>query len=248
MPKILKRDEQVSGGFNNGEILENKPIGFPGEFGGINSISNLFYWANAHSRFGSTIPLHPHKGFEIVTIVLEGSIEHFDTSQNKWLKLNKGDVQIIRSGSGISHSEKFLDNSQVFQIWFDPNISKTNHKHASYNDHRLSELPSVSKGGMNLTIYKGKDSPLKMESYGVGIYLFEFEEGEYKLNSKEDDINSYYLISGEGKVNKKIIEKDDFMISTNEALNFEFSKKSRLFEVIVPKSLPYKTYFESFRS
>ena len=37
----------------------------------------------------------------------------------------EGDVQIIRAGNGISHAEEIDDNSEIFQIWFDPNLSKT---------------------------------------------------------------------------------------------------------------------------
>ena len=51
--------------------------------------------------------------------MLKGNINHFDTKQNKWIPL-KGDVQIIRSGNGISHAEEIDDNSEIFQIWFDP--------------------------------------------------------------------------------------------------------------------------------
>ena len=39
--------------------------------------------------------------------------------------LKEGDVQIIRAGNGISHAEEIDDNSEIFQIWFDPNLSKT---------------------------------------------------------------------------------------------------------------------------
>ena len=117
MIEVYKKNEQAYGEFNNGEIIENKPIGFPGENNSLKAYSNLFYWAHAWTPNNkSTIGLHPHQGFEICSFILKGNINHFDTKQNKWIPLSKGDVQIIRSGNGISHAEEIKDHSEIFQI------------------------------------------------------------------------------------------------------------------------------------
>ena len=66
--KIFDKKEQASGNFNNGEILEKKPIGFPQDGGELKPYSNLFYWADAWTPVSrSTIGLHPHQGFETVS-------------------------------------------------------------------------------------------------------------------------------------------------------------------------------------
>ena len=49
-------------------------------------------------------PDHPHRGFETVSYILEGSLEHKD-SQGHTGKLNSGDVQWMTAGSGVVHSE-----------------------------------------------------------------------------------------------------------------------------------------------
>ena len=114
--EIFKKNQQASGSFNNGEILENKPIGFPQDGGQLKPYSNLFYWAHAWTPDKkSTIGLHPHQGFEICSFVLKGNINHFDTKQNKWIPLKEGDVQIIRAGNGISHAEEIDDNSEILK-------------------------------------------------------------------------------------------------------------------------------------
>ena len=110
---IYTKENQADGSFNYGEILEKKPIGFPQDGGKLKPYSNLFYWAHAWTPgTKSTIGLHPHQGFEICSFVLKGNINHFDTKQNKWIPLKEGDVQIIRSGNGISHAEEIDDNSE----------------------------------------------------------------------------------------------------------------------------------------
>lgn len=148
---IYNKDEQVSGNFNNGEILEKKPIGFAQDGGKLKPYSNLFYWADAWTpNSKSTIGLHPHQGFEICSFVIKGSIRHYDTKQNKWIELNAGDAQIIRSGNGISHAEEILDNSEMFQIWFDPDISKTISKPATYNDYKSTSFPIIKNKKIQL--------------------------------------------------------------------------------------------------
>ena len=47
MIRVIENKNQAKGAFNNGEILENKPIGFPQDGGETKPYSNLFYWAHA---------------------------------------------------------------------------------------------------------------------------------------------------------------------------------------------------------
>ena len=77
--EIIPKDQQASGQFNGGQIIENKPIGFPQDGGNVRPYSNLFYWAYAEAVEESTIGLHPHQGFEIMSFVLKGAIRHYDT-------------------------------------------------------------------------------------------------------------------------------------------------------------------------
>ena len=148
--EITSKQEQAKGAFAGGAILENKPIGFPQDGGKQKPYSNLFYWANAWSDEGGLIGEHPHKLFEIMSFVLEGEIQHYDSKLNDWLSLNKGDAQIIRSGNGITHAERLMPGSRIFQIWFDPNIQKTVSKPASYNDYKAEEIPFVEKNGLKV--------------------------------------------------------------------------------------------------
>jgi quercetin 2,3-dioxygenase len=121
---IYPAQQQITGNFNGGEILENKPIQMSPDATKLQPYSNIFYWAHAWAEVTSTIGLHPHQAFEIVSFVLKGTIEHYDTQNKTWLPLHAGDVQIIRAGKGISHAEKMHEGTHMFQIWFDPNIHK----------------------------------------------------------------------------------------------------------------------------
>ena len=56
--RIVPNEQQGSGAFNGGEIVENKPIGFPQDGSTLRPYSNLFYWAHARAVTDSTIGLH----------------------------------------------------------------------------------------------------------------------------------------------------------------------------------------------
>ena len=245
---IYNKDEQVSGNFNNGEILEKKPIGFAQDGGKLKPYSNLFYWADAWTpNSKSTIGLHPHQGFEICSFVIKGSIRHYDTKQNKWIELNAGDAQIIRSGNGISHAEEILDNSEMFQIWFDPDISKTISKPATYNDYKSTSFPIIKNKESTVVTIKGKNSPFIMDTEGIEIYETSFKDGSHQSDLFTSKVYSFFIKKG-----IMIHDGDEFkqgtFIKIEKESKFDFKSKSglELFEIRSPERPSYLTYFERF--
>ena len=161
---IFKKGDQADGSFNNGEILEKKPIGFPQDGGKLKPYSNLFYWAHAWApENDSEIGLHPHRGFEICSFVLEGEIEHYDTLLDRWITLNQGDVQIIKAGKGISHSEKLKKGSEIFQIWFDPNIQESLYIDASYSDFKSTDFKIKIRNNIESKIVLSNENQLSLK-------------------------------------------------------------------------------------
>lgn len=240
---VYRKNQQARGQFNDGEILENKPIGFPREGGHLKPYSNLFYWSHAWSDEGSTIGLHPHQGFEILSFVYEGSIEHFDDGANEWKKLNTGAAQIIRSGKGISHSEKLNPGAHMFQIWLDPNLSETLQIPASYNDYALNEFPVINENGIEKVIYAGEKSPMKMHTKGVDIQQLSINKGVHQIALDKNKIYSIYIMQGSLKVNNEELEQDDFFLLSDEnKVEINATEKLDLFLLANPKKVDYFTY------
>ena len=95
-------------------------------------------WNMYHGARVPGFPPHPHRGFETVTIVREGLIDHSD-SLGAAARFGGGDVQWLTAGRGIIHSEMFPllnregpNPAELFQIWLNlPRASKLVEPHFS---------------------------------------------------------------------------------------------------------------------
>ncbi|RYD29984.1 MAG: pirin family protein [Verrucomicrobiaceae bacterium] len=67
-------------------------------------------------------PMHPHRDMEIFSFVLEGALAHEDSMGNKRV-LHPGEIQLMRAGSGVRHSEfnpSASGRTHLLQIWITP--------------------------------------------------------------------------------------------------------------------------------
>ena len=167
-------------------------------------------------------------------LYLEGSINHFDTKQDKWISLRKGDVQIIRAGNGISHAEELNEKSEIFQIWFDPNIQFSITKEASYDDYKSDDFEVIENNGTKTKKIAGKNCPMKIFSEGIEINSYEItEKNKLSLELQNDSVYSYFILDGEGSVNNDKVERGDFFIvSDSEDLLINTNSKTKIFEIL----------------
>ncbi len=71
---------------------------------------------------GTGFGMHPHKDMEIITILLEGELQHRDDMGNGSI-IRKGDVQVMSAGTGVYHAEFNPSESaatNLFQLWIFP--------------------------------------------------------------------------------------------------------------------------------
>ncbi len=109
-------------------------------------------WRMYHGQTVPGFPQHPHRGFETVTFVRQGLIDHSD-SLGAAARYGEGDVQWLTAGSGIVHAEMFplLNNdapnpAELFQIWLNlPKVNKMAPPHFTmlWNE----DIPQTELGG-----------------------------------------------------------------------------------------------------
>lgn len=102
-------------------------------------------------------PSHPHRGFETVTYMLAGQMEHRDHMGNIG-RLGPGDVQWMKAGSGVIHSEMPKQEEgkmHGFQLWV--NLpSKEKMTPATYNDISADSIPSYQLDGVEIKSIAGE--------------------------------------------------------------------------------------------
>jgi quercetin 2,3-dioxygenase len=157
---------------------------------------------------GRGFGIHPHQNMEIVSIPLEGDLEHKDNMGNIQV-IRQGDVQVMSAGTGIYHSE-YNKNSDLpvkfLQIWVIPNKEnvtprydqlKINNSDIRNNLHQVISAYPADKG---LWIYQeasfsiGRFETLLTQEYqmkrnGNGVYVFVIEGSftvENQLLNKRD--------------------------------------------------------------
>lgn len=223
--------------------MENKPIGFPQDHSSVRPYSNLFYWAHAKGMADSTIGLHPHQGFEILSFVLKGEIRHYDTKLREWRPLQAGDVQIIRAGNGISHSEWLGKGAEIFQIWFDPNLAVTLEKPASYDDYKADQFPLETVGETKITIMIGGASPFQMDTPGIEVYRFDLNKSTHTIDADPAKVYSAYVLDGKVSLNGSAAELSDFILLTEQnAITLQSDAIASVFVIASPAQPGYRTY------
>jgi len=85
-----------------------------------------------------------------------------------------------------------------------------------------------------------------MDSEGIIIkeYYFKEKEKYQKIEILENKIHSFFLLNGEIELDKKLIVKGDFFkVSDLKELDIKILSNSKVFEIVSPKILSYKTYY-----
>ena len=140
---------------------------------------------------GMGFGMHPHDNMEIITIVLEGELEHRDSMGNGSV-IRPGDVQVMSAGTGIQHSEfnhsKTSDVS-LFQIWVFPDKQNVEPRYdqAQFTDEEMTGKwrTVISPDGAENSLWihqqswflmgtfsKGEVTGLKVNKPGNSWYIF----------------------------------------------------------------------------
>jgi len=158
-------------------------------------------------------PPHPHRGIETVTYMLQGEFEHEDSTGAKG-RMKSGDVQWMKTGSGIIHSEMpAMSEGKLhgFQLWVNmPAKLKMNKPDYIYlnSDKMQIHIDSDKKVKVIAGKFKSVEGPVK--GHNVEPIYFDIELEKNKDFNFELPLNHnsfIYLINGEIKIGKKTHNK-----------------------------------------
>ena len=175
-------------------------------------------WSMYHGSVVPGFPQHPHRGFETVTLVRRGLIDHSD-SLGASARFGGGDVQWLTAGAGVVHSEMFplLDRDgpnplELFQIWL--NLPAADKMADPYFTMLWSEdIPVVDVGtATRVTVVAGEldgrrppapppDSWASRPESDLAIWVVSMEAGgEWDLPPAEgpDTARVLYVFEGDG--------------------------------------------------
>ena len=158
-------------------------------------------------------PPHPHRGIETVTYMLQGEFEHEDSTGAKG-KMSSGDVQWMKTGSGIIHSEMpAMSEGRLhgFQLWVNmPAKSKMNKPDYIYINSDKMEIHTDSDKQIKVIAGKFKSAEGPLKGHNVEPIYFDIElEKDKNFNFELPSThNSFiYLINGEVKIGEQTHSK-----------------------------------------
>lgn len=99
---------------------------------------------------------HPHRGFQTITYVIDGRLEHIDNAGGYSI-LHAGDVQYMNAGRGARHAEEAVDDDLIhtLQLWL--NLPKSlKDTETSYQNVYVEDAPVVSFDGGSVRVYAGE--------------------------------------------------------------------------------------------
>lgn len=180
---------------------------------------------------------HPHDNMEIISIPLEGDLEHKDSMGNITV-IKQGDVQAMSAGTGVTHSEKNKNSDKevkFLQIWIFPNTKNVTPK---YNQISIKDLER--QNALYQVLSPNKNDQGVWIHQDAWFHLGDFTKGHNETYQLKKEGNGVYAFILEGDVeinNTKLTKRDGMGIWDADSIHIEASENARILLMEVPMSL-----------
>jgi len=164
-------------------------------------------WDDFTIRPGAGFPDHPHRGFEGITYVIQGSVNHTDNLGNN-STVHSGGLQRFTAGKGIIHSEMpSADNdTKGIQMWVNlPSELKT--LAPDYQQINADEINVVDIPGGRIRVLSGENALLKLHTKVIYQDVELQAKSEYTLDVDPDMRGFIYVLGGELSIQEKTIKQ-----------------------------------------
>lgn len=172
-------------------------------------------WDNFNIGAGHGFPTHPHRGFEAITYMFSGSIEHKDNIGNQ-SRVTAGGAQRFTAGKGLEHSEMpdTEGMSNGIQLWI--NLAKRLKTiEPGYQQVDKENIPEINKDGARVRVIVGDESPVKLKT-PVRYLEVNLEAGAKLVEAIPETFRGFiYLLSGSLTVNNESVNKKEAFFYEN---------------------------------
>ena len=158
-------------------------------------------------------PPHPHRGIETVTYMLQGEFEHKDSTGAKG-RMSSGDVQWMKTGSGIIHSEMpAMSEGRLhgFQLWINmPAKLKMSKPNYIYIDSNKMEIHKDTNKQVKVIAGKFENAEGPVKKHNVEPIYFDVElekDKEFNFQLPLTHNSFIYLINGKIKIGEETHDK-----------------------------------------
>ena len=179
---------------------------------------------------------HPHDNMEIITIPLEGDLEHKDSMGNVGA-INQGEIQVMSAGTGVYHSEYNKNPDKpinLLQLWVMP---KTQNVEPRYDQKSVRELKKNNTFYQVLSPNKNDDGMWIHQD--AWFHLGDFDqttETEYHIK-KEGNGVYIFVIAGNFRIGDQELNKRDALgVWEVDKISFVAQPESKVLLVEVPMS------------
>lgn len=186
---------------------------------------------------GKGFGTHPHDNMEIISIPLEGDLEHKD-SMNNVTVIKEGDVQAMSAGTGIFHSEynKNQDRDVKFlQIWIFPNAKNVEPRYDQISIRNLEKKNSfyqvLSPNADDAGVWIHQDAWFSIGDFDKGA------ADEYQLKRNGNGVY-VFVLEGEVKLEGESLSKRDGMgVWNTDSISIQASQNARVLLMDVPMNM-----------
>jgi hypothetical protein len=195
---------------------------------GMRNFDPFVLWDHFDIGPGNGFPDHPHRGFEAITYLFEGGMQHADNLGNRSV-VRGGGAQRFTAGRGLVHSEMpDRDGANGIQLWINlPKQLKT--LDPAYQQVDAAEFPVTSIEGGTMRTIVGEGSPLLLRT-GVEYLDIELEKGAcFERTVPEGFQGLIYAVSGNLQVQEEHLPAGSAaFVEQRGGLRIEAMEASRL--------------------
>jgi len=183
---------------------------------GFMNFDPIVLWDHFDIVPGAGFPDHPHRGFEAITYLFQGAMEHADNLGNR-STVSAGGAQCFTAGRGLVHSEMpgVDGHTTGIQLWVNlPGRLKG--VEPAYQQVDAEDIPEQQFNGGRRRIIVGTDSPVKLQT-PVYYCELQLEPGaEVSETIQAGHRGLVYVVSGEVSINQHTLEAAQSLFCQDE--------------------------------